>query len=80
MISRAASAREQGGVQGSLTSLTSVAGIAGPPIATALFGYFIGPQAPAPVPGAAFFFSALLTVLALVLAIRSFVAVNKRRA
>jgi DHA1 family tetracycline resistance protein-like MFS transporter len=72
LISRGVGADEQGGVQGSLSSITSVAGILGPPVAAGLFAYFIGEKAPVHLPGAAFFFSAILVVLALVLALRSF--------
>src|SRR5438093_1882649 len=72
LISRGVGANEQGGVQGSLTSLASVAGIIGPPIATGLFGHFIGDATAIPLPGAAFFFSSALTMTALLLALRSF--------
>jgi MFS transporter, DHA1 family, tetracycline resistance protein len=72
LISRSIAANEQGGVQGSLTSLASVAGIIGPPLATALFGFFIGKTAPIHLPGAAFFFSAVLVLIAALLALRSF--------
>lgn len=72
LISRGVGADEQGGVQGSLASLGSVAGIIGPPLATGLFAYFIGRRAVAHLPGAAFFFSAVLTIGALLLAQRSF--------
>ena len=72
LISRGVGADEQGGVQGSLSSLTSVAGIIGPPIAAELFRYFISDTAAMYLPGAAFFFSAILVVLALLLALRSF--------
>ncbi|MFT4641477.1 MAG: DHA1 family tetracycline resistance protein-like MFS transporter [Verrucomicrobiales bacterium] len=72
LVSRNVGADEQGGVQGALTSLTSVAGILGPPIATGLFGYFISEQAPILLPGAAFFFAGLLVVIAILLAKRSF--------
>lgn len=72
LVSKGVGADEQGGVQGSLTSLGSVAGIAGPAIATWLFGYFIGTTAPFQLPGAAFFFSAALNFGAMLLAIRSF--------
>lgn len=72
LISRSVGANEQGGVLGSLTSLASVAGILGPPIATGLFGHFIGASAPVQLPGAAFFFSSVLTIGALILALRSF--------
>lgn len=72
LISQTVKANEQGAVQGALASLASVAGIAGPPVATGLFAYFVGPEAPVHVPGAAFFFSCGLTLVALVLAVRSF--------
>jgi len=72
LISRAVGANEQGGVQGSLTSLASVAGIIGPPICTGLFAYFISQGAPTHLPGAAFFFSSALVVAAMLLALRSF--------
>lgn len=67
LISRSVGADEQGGVQGSLASLSGISGFIGPPIATALFGRFVHS-----IPGAAFFFSAALIVVALLLAIRSF--------
>lgn len=72
LISRGVDANEQGGVQGSLTSLASVAGIVGPPVAAGLFGYFIGDKAPVHLPGAAFFFSAFVYFIAMLLALRSF--------
>ena len=72
MISRSIGANEQGGVQGSLTSLTSVAGIIGPWIASNLFAWFISDHVSVKVPGAAFFFSAGVMVIALFLAVRSF--------
>src|SRR5262249_5185971 len=62
LISRSVGADEQGGVQGSLTSLASVSGIIGPPIATGLFAHFIRNTGSAYIPGAAFFFSAFLTI------------------
>ena len=72
LISRNVGADEQGGVQGSLTSLSSIAGIIGPPLATTLFAYFIRPTPSAHIPGAAFFFSSGLTITAMLLAVRSF--------
>ncbi len=72
LVSRNVGANEQGGVQGSLASLTGVAGILGPPLATGLFGFFISAKAPAVVPGAAFFCSALLVFAGILLAVRSF--------
>lgn len=72
MISRTVGDNEQGGIQGSLTSLQSVAGALGPLLATAIFGFFISEKAPAIVPGAPFFFSSALAVMAGFLAARSF--------
>lgn len=72
MISRTVGDNEQGGIQGSLSSLQSVAGFIGPPLATALFGFFISERAPMIIPGASFFFSAVLVVLAGVIAAKSF--------
>lgn len=72
MISRTVADNEQGGIQGSLTSLQSVAGAIGPPLATGIFGYFISAKAPALVPGAPFFFSSAIVVMAAFLAARSF--------
>ena len=70
MISKTVNPDEQGSVQGSLTSLQSVAGVVGPLVATGLFQHFLTTKPP--VPGAAFFFSALLSLLAGWLAMKSF--------
>ena len=67
LISRNVGADEQGGVQGSLASLAGISGFLAPPIAAALFGHFVNS-----LPGAAFFLSAALIILALLLAVRSF--------
>src|SRR5205814_6787946 len=72
LISRSVGANEQGGVQGSLTSLASIAGIIGPPVATGLFGYFISSKAPIYLPGSAFLFSSAVVFVAMLLALRSF--------
>ena len=72
LISRGVPANDQGGVQGSLTSLVSVGGIIGPLVAAQLFGFFISDAAPIHLPGAAFFVSAALLGMALILAMRSF--------
>ncbi len=72
MISRTVGDDEQGGIQGSLTSLQSVAGAMAPPVLTFIFGYFISDRAPAIVPGAAFFFASGIVVMGAFLAARSF--------
>ncbi|MGK0188965.1 MAG: DHA1 family tetracycline resistance protein-like MFS transporter [Verrucomicrobiales bacterium] len=72
MVSRGVGDDEQGGVQGSMSSLNSVAAIIGTPLATGLFGYFISDSAPLYLPGIAFLFSAVLTLAAAALAVHSF--------
>lgn len=62
MISRTVGDNEQGGIEGSLTSLQSVPSAIRPPLATGVFGFFIGSKAPAIVPGAPFFLSSGLAV------------------
>ncbi|MCP5518869.1 MAG: TCR/Tet family MFS transporter [Verrucomicrobiales bacterium] len=70
LISRLVQANEQGSVQGALSSLASVAGILGPPLATGLFGYFVRPSAVVHLPGAPFFMASLLVFGALAVAAR----------
>lgn len=72
MVSRNVGDDEQGGVQGSMSSLNSVASIIGTPLATGLFGFFISDSAPIHLPGIAFLFSAVLTLAAALLAARAF--------
>ncbi|MEM9281422.1 MAG: TCR/Tet family MFS transporter [Verrucomicrobiota bacterium] len=72
MISVTVGDDEQGGIQGSLSSLQSVAGFIGPPLATGVFGYFISENAPRYLPGAPFFCSAALVLVAGIIAARSF--------
>lgn len=68
MISRRVQANEQGSVQGALSSLASVAGIVGPPLATSLFGYFVREDAILHLPGAPFFTASVLILVALLVA------------
>jgi DHA1 family tetracycline resistance protein-like MFS transporter len=49
--------------------LNSVAAFVAPLVATNLFGYFIGPRAPMPLPGIPFFLGAALVFAGLVVAI-----------
>jgi MFS transporter, DHA1 family, tetracycline resistance protein len=69
LMSRAVPANEQGLLQGAVSSITGLTSIAGPPIWTGLFGYFVSPAAPIIIPGAAFFVSALVFFVALILAV-----------
>jgi len=65
-------ADEQGAVQGVFAGLASLAGIPGPFIASHSFGWAIAPERSFHLPGIAFFESALLSSIALYLAMRSF--------
>ncbi len=71
-ITRHVPANEQGGVQGVLAGLQSLAGIPGPFIATHSFGWAIAPGRTFQMPGIAFFEGAFFTAIALALVIRSF--------
>ena len=62
---------EQGELQGALTSLISVTSIVGPPMMTNLFSYFTSSKAPFYFPGAAFMTGAFLTLVSLLLAMRT---------
>jgi len=72
LVSRTVRDDEQGGLQGALTSLSSVAGIVGPPLATTMFSWGIAEEAARHIPGAAFYLAATLQILAVVLALVSF--------
>ncbi len=71
LVSRSVPANEQGAVQGALSGLSSVSMFLAPLIATNLFGYFISDRAPLILPGAPFFLSGLMMLVALFLAMRS---------
>ncbi|QDA61757.1 TCR/Tet family MFS transporter [Hymenobacter jejuensis] len=71
IISTQVPANEQGELQGALTSLVSLTAIVGPPLMTNLFSYFTGPSAPVHFPGAAFLAGAVLTIISVLLAMRS---------
>lgn len=71
IISSQVPANEQGELQGSLTSLNSVAAIIGPIFMTYLFYKFTAKEAPIYFPGAAFMASAILTVISLILIVRT---------
>jgi DHA1 family tetracycline resistance protein-like MFS transporter len=74
LLSRAVPANEQGLLQGALASMMNLTSIAGPPIWTGLFGFFVSPAAPVTIPGAAFFVAALVFFVTFVLAARWFTA------
>jgi len=60
---------EQGELQGALTSLISATGVVGPLLMTNLFAWFTRPQAPLYFPGMPFLAGAVLTLLALLVAV-----------
>ena len=64
-------ANEQGELQGSLTSLTSVTYIIGPIIMTNLFAYFTSDQAPVHFPGAPFILGGILMLSGSIVAYKS---------
>ncbi|HEX4763488.1 MAG TPA: TCR/Tet family MFS transporter [Usitatibacter sp.] len=65
LMTRRVSHSEQGQLQGANSSLTALAGIFGPSLFSQLFSSFIGPHAPAQVPGAAFLAAASMLVASL---------------
>ena len=69
LLSREVGDDAQGTLQGALTSLASLAGIAGPVAATALFAYFTRPQAVHKIPGIAFFAASALDIAAVIIAV-----------
>lgn len=72
LITRVVGPSEQGELQGSLMSLTSITSIVGPLLGTNLFAHFSTKGAVPYIPGAAFFASAFLYACALLLAMRLF--------
>ena len=70
IITRQVSSHEQGSLQGAIASMASLAGIFAPFLFTHVFATFIGSNAPAHVPGAAFLLASAILLLALILAAR----------
>lgn len=64
LITRQVPADAQGRIQGSMSSLVSLAGIFAPALFAGAFGFFIGPHAPARLPGIAFLIAAALLAIA----------------
>ncbi len=70
LITRQVSPDMQGRIQGALSSLISLAGIAAPVLFAGSFGYFIGPNAPVRLPGIAFLIASVLLACAVIVAWR----------
>lgn len=64
LITRQVPADAQGRIQGSMSSLVSLAGIFAPAVFAGAFGFFIGPLAPVRMPGIAFLIASLLLAIA----------------
>jgi len=72
LITGTVSAKEQGELQGSLTSLTSVAVIVGPLLMSSVFHLFTHKDTPAYFPGAPYILGAILMLISALLAVKSF--------
>ena len=70
LITRQVGADAQGRIQGALTSLVSLAGIAGPAIFAGSFGWFVSDAAPVKLPGIPFLIAAALLVVAMLVTLR----------
>jgi len=68
LMTRQVDPREQGRLQGAVSSLASLAGIFGPALFTQIFALFISDHAPVHLPGASFLMSSAFLIAALVLA------------
>lgn len=62
---------QQGQLQGATNSVQSLSQLIGPFLFTLTFAYFIGPDAPAKLPGAPFLLAGALLLLALVIAVKT---------
>ena len=80
LVTQQVPADVQGRIQGSLSSLVSLAGIVAPALFAGAFGFFIGPGAPVRLPGVSFLLAALLLGIAAVVAWRYTDAAHLRAA
>jgi len=70
MMTHRVSEREQGELQGAIQSLRSIAFVIGPYLFSGIFAWFIKPGNPVQVPGAPYYFAAVLLFSAMLLATR----------
>jgi len=80
LVTQQVPAEVQGRIQGSLSSLVSLAGIVAPALFAGAFGFFIGPGAPVRLPGVSFLLAALLLGIAALVAWRYTDAAHLRAA
>jgi DHA1 family tetracycline resistance protein-like MFS transporter len=71
LMTRLVAPDRQGQLQGATASVQSVSQLVGPFLFTLTFSYFIGGNAPVPLPGAPFLLASALLVLSLVIAMRT---------
>ncbi len=72
VISIQVNSKEQGEIQGTLTSLISASAIVGPPIMTGIFYYFTTEKAPFKFAGAPFLLAAILMIISAFIAFYTF--------
>jgi DHA1 family tetracycline resistance protein-like MFS transporter len=70
LATKAVPANEQGLFQGVMNSVVTLSGIIAAPVSASAFGYFIGENAPAIIPGMPFFIGAALFLVALAITLR----------
>ena len=70
LVTREVGPKVQGRIQGAMASLISLAGIIAPTLYTSAFAMFIGPTAPAELPGMPWYIASAMLGIALWLAIR----------
>jgi len=80
LLSRQVGSDQQGALQGALTSLASLSGVAGPVVSTSLFAAFTLPSAPVYFPGVSFFSAAVLNAIAILITLRAIKKMRLREA
>jgi len=70
LMTRRVRPSEQGQLQGANASIAGLTGVIGPILFTLVFAWFIGPNAPATLPGMPFFVAAVLMLASIGLAVR----------
>lgn len=72
IISNQVSEKEQGEIQGALTSLVSITSVISPPVMTGLFAYYTDAKHVIYFPGAPFMLGAILILVAITFAVKTF--------
>jgi MFS transporter, DHA1 family, tetracycline resistance protein len=69
LMSQRVDPSEQGRLQGALAGLRGISGMLAPTLFTGVFAWFVGPNAPRPMPGAPFILAAGLLGVAFLIAL-----------